>query len=129
MPGASPPDVSIPIFLIIIKTPNHNDYITYISADIKLPSATGLRPLWEEHELFFKVGVQKELFAKVAFDNNINDFEIHKITHLCKKYCIELILQPIMKGRFPVVDSEFMQIVLDKLFLSSVNLRLMYIFV
>ena len=100
------------------------DFITYISADIKLPSATGLRPLWEEHELFFKVGVQKELFAKVVFDNNINDFEIHKITHLCKKYCVELILQPMMKGRFPVVDSEFMQIVLDKCLKIHPNTRL-----
>lgn len=90
------------------------DYITYISADIKLPSATGLKPMWEEHEEFFKVGILKELFAKVVFDNNINDFEIHKITHLCKKYNIELILQPMMKGKYTSVDSEFMQTILDK---------------
>ncbi len=90
------------------------DYITYISADIKLPSATGLKPLWEEHEEFFKIGIQKEIFAKVVFDKNINDFEIHKITHLCKQYNVELILQPMMMGKYPSVDSEFMQTILNK---------------
>lgn len=90
------------------------DYITYISADIKLPSATGLKPLWEEHEEFFKIGILKEIFAKVVFDKNINDFEIHKITHLCKQYNVELILQPMMMGKYPSVDSEFMQTILNK---------------
>ena len=70
--------------------------------------------MWEIHEEFFKAADNKELFAKVVFDNNINDFEIHKFTHLCKKYDVELILQPMMKGKFPVVNSEFMQEVLDK---------------
>ena len=88
--------------------------ITYIAADIKLPSATGLKPLWEEHEEFFKIGVQKELFAKVVFDEKINDFEIHKITHICKKYDVELILQPMMRGKSPTVSSDFMQQVLEK---------------
>lgn len=90
------------------------DYVTYISADIKLPSATGLDPLWKEHEEFFKVGKQKELFAKVVFDEKINDFEIHKITHLCKKYDVELILQPMMKGKCISTNSDFMQDILDK---------------
>ena len=90
------------------------DFITYISADIKLPSATGLKPLWEVHEEFFKVGVQKELFAKVVFDKNINDFEIYKITHLCKKYNVELILQPMMKGKSLSVDSDFLYNILNK---------------
>ena len=90
------------------------DYITYISADIKLPSCTNLPPMWEKHEVFFKAAGDKYLFAKVVFDNNINDFEIHKITHLCKQFDIELILQPMMSGKFPVVNSEFMQEILDK---------------
>lgn len=100
------------------------DYITHISADIKLPSATGLKPMWEEHEEFFKIGVQKEIFAKVVFDNNINDFEIHKISHLCKKYCIELILQPMMRGNLPTINSVFMQEVLNKCLKIHPNTRL-----
>ena len=90
------------------------EYITYISADIKLPSATGLNPLWEEHEDFLKIAVEKDVFTKVVFDEKITDFEIHKITHLCKKYNIELILQPMMRGKSPSISSDFMQEVLDK---------------
>ena len=100
------------------------DYITYISSDIKLPSTTGLKPLWKEHEEFFKVASQKELFGKAVFDKNINDFEIHKITHLCKKYDAELILQPMMIGKTPSVDSAFMQEVLDKCLKVHKNTRL-----
>ena len=100
------------------------DNITYIAADIKLPSATGLQPLWEEHEEFFKIASQKELFAKVVFDDKITDFEIHKITHLCKKYCIELILQPMMRGKIPATDSEYMQNILNKCLKIYSNVRL-----
>ncbi len=90
------------------------DYITYVSADIKLPSATNLNPMWDIHEDFFKIAIKKELFAKVVFNEKINDFEIHKITHLCNKYDIELILQPMMKGNQLSVNSEFMQNILNK---------------
>ena len=100
------------------------DYITYISSDIKIPSTTGLKPLWEEHEEFFRIASQKELFGKVVFDKNINDFEIHKITHLCKKYDTQLILQPMMLGKIPSVDSDFMQEVLDKCLKVHKNTRL-----
>ena len=100
------------------------DYITYISSDIKIPSTTGLKPLWEEHEEFFRIASQKELFGKVVFDKNINDFEIHKITHLCKKYDTQLILQPMMLGKTPSVDSDFMQEVLDKCLKVHKNTRL-----
>jgi len=88
--------------------------ITYISADIKLPSCSGLCPMWEKHEEFFNIASEKELFAKVVFNENINDFEIHKITHLCKKFNIELIMQPMMQGKLATINSNFMQETLDK---------------
>ena len=100
------------------------DSIRYIAADIKLPSCTNLPPMWEQHEEFLRIASQKELFAKVVFDENINDFEIHKITHLCKKYCIELVLQPMMRGKNPAVNSDFMQNILDKCLKIHPNTRL-----
>ncbi len=90
------------------------DYITYIAADIKLPSSSGVAPLWDKHEKFFEIASQKELFAKVVFDARINDFEIHKITHLCKKNNVELILQPKMTGNNIGVTPEDIRKVLDK---------------
>ena len=90
------------------------DYITFVSADIKLPSCTGLKPMWDLHDKFFKVAVQKELFAKMVFNKAITNEEIEKACNLCKKYDIELILQPEMVGNSLSADSGFMENVLDK---------------
>ena len=90
------------------------DYVTYVAADIKLPSCTGLRPLWDLHDKFFKIASQKELFAKMVFNDKITDDEIKKACELCKKYDIELILQPEMIEDKPSAVSEFMEQVLNK---------------
>lgn len=90
------------------------EYITYIAADIKLPSATGQSAMWDEHDKFFKIAQQKNLFAKVVFDSSINDIEIFNIIKLCKKYDIELILQPMMIENKPSVTPEFINGILDK---------------
>lgn len=89
------------------------DCITYISADIKLPSATGLKPLWEEHERFFKIASSKMLFAKAVFNEDITDDEIKKMSELCRQYNIELILQPMMINDVLSVSSEAMIRVLN----------------
>ncbi len=85
------------------------DYITYISADIKIPSTTGMRDFWKEHERFFEIASHKEVFAKAVFDENITKTEIDKMCNLCMKYDIELILQPRMKGKFLCCESDFME--------------------
>lgn len=110
---------NLPLYLETNGTLTENlieviDYIDYIAADIKLPSCTNLPPMWEKHEEFFEAATEKYLFAKVVFDKNITDFEIHKITNLCKKYNIELILQPMMRYKSPTINSVFMQEILDK---------------
>lgn len=85
------------------------DYVDYVSADIKLPSSTGLNPLWKEHDKFFDIASKKNIFAKAVFSKNITDDELRKTCELCKKYDIELILQPKMNGIIPDVKSDFMQ--------------------
>ena len=113
------PQCKLPVYLETNGTLYKNledviDDVTYVSADIKLPSCTGLDELWEEHDKFFAIANQKKLFAKVVFDSKITESEIEKMTHLCKKYDIELILQPKMEGIKPAISSKFMSEVLDK---------------
>ena len=110
---------NLPVYLETNGTLSKNlreiiDYVDYISADIKIPSASGLKLLWDESEEFFGVASQKQVFAKVVFDENINDFEIHKISNLCKKYNIELIMQPMTKDGVISASPEIIQAVLDK---------------
>ena len=95
------PQINLPVYLETNSTLSDKlseviEYIEYVSADIKLPSCSGLPSLWNEHDKFFQVASQKELFAKVVFDNKINDIEIVKTCNLAKKYGVELILQPIL---------------------------------
>lgn len=73
------------------------NHINIISADIKLPSATGISGTFEKHDKFFQVARQNsniELFAKVVFDENITEEEIREMTNLAKKHALLLILQP-----------------------------------
>ena len=70
------------------------DYVDYVSADIKLPSCSGIDNLWEVHDKFFEACISKDLFAKVVFDSNITEEEISKSCALGAKYGIEIILQP-----------------------------------
>lgn len=83
--------------------------ITYIAADIKLPSATNMKEFWYEHEKFFEIASQKELFAKAVFDKNITESEIYKMCNLCKKFDVELILQPMMRAEFLDCETRIME--------------------
>ncbi len=113
------PNLTLPIYLetngtMATELNEVIDYIQYIATDIKLPSVTGLKPLWSEHEEFLKLCRGKEVFAKVVFDENITEYEICKTAMLCKKYDFELILQPKMDGQNLTVFSDFIQSTLDK---------------
>lgn len=93
---------------------NVMDYIEYVSADIKLPSATGMPAQWDIHDKFFEIANKKKLYAKVVFDSKITDDEIENVCNLAKKHNIELVLQPMMIGKTPSIKSEFMQQILDR---------------
>ena len=123
------PECKLPVYLETNGTMYRQlgdiiDYITYVSADIKLPSCTGLKPLWDLHDRFFKIASKKELLAKMVFNNAITDDEIIKACSLCKKYDVELILQPEMLNNKPSVDSKLMENVLDKALVNYPKVRL-----
>lgn len=69
------------------------NFVDIISADIKLESSSGVDTI-AKHDEFFKVAKDKDLFAKIVFDETITDKEIQKCCELGEKYDIELILQP-----------------------------------
>lgn len=70
-------------------------FIDFVSADIKLPSASG-QDCFEKHKQFFKNCQGKETFAKIVFNENITNDEIVKCTDIAKQFHIPLILQPQM---------------------------------
>ncbi len=92
------------------------NYIDIISADIKLPSSTGLNT-FELHKDFFTECKGIETFAKIVFDKNITEEEISQCTEIATTNNISLIIQPKMIGDDMSVNSAFCEEILDK-FLS-----------
>ena len=95
-------------------------YVDIISADIKLPSCSGIIDSFERHYKFFKAvresrvtcAVQrafncdnKNIFAKVVFDENITDEEISKCIEMAKEFDFEIVLQPRMLGDKMTISS------------------------
>ncbi len=78
-------------------------YIDYLSMDIKLPSAAGLKkPLWDSHYSFLKIaneklGKNKRLFVKMVITNDLKIAEFKKAITIIKKVNrkIPLIIQPV----------------------------------
>lgn len=115
------PKLDLPVYLETNGTVSEGvedilSEIDYISADIKLPSCSGVRDSFEKHQKFFeKISVSDcVVFAKVVFDRNITDEEIERACLLADKYGFEIILQPMMIGDKMSVDSRFIEQVFAK---------------
>lgn len=97
--------------------------IDIVSADIKLPSSTGINVL-DKNAKFIKNCIGIETFAKIVFDENITDEEIDFCAGIGNDTGIELILQPKMFGCNMSVSSEFCEQILDKFTKIYPNTRL-----
>ena len=70
--------------------------VDIVSMDFKLPSATGLRPYWEEHERFMAAAVHARLFVKavVTRDTLLEDILFSARLIAGRDGSIPLVLQP-----------------------------------
>lgn len=102
------------------------DYIDVISADIKLPSASGIEGSFAIHDEFFKTAKKydKEIFAKIVFDENILDNEISHCLKLAEKYNLPLILQPKTVDNKILVEPEKILEIFNKFLDNYPNVRL-----
>ncbi len=70
--------------------------VDMVSLDVKIPSATGEIPYWEEHQKFINVAVQKPCYAKVVFDEGMNDQEINELKNLMETFpSLCFVFQPV----------------------------------
>ena len=88
--------------------------------DIKLKSATGLEFSLITFDDFINIAKEKEVFAKVVFDENISNSEITEVTTLAKKYGILLILQP----KMPISSTLNIDEIFEKFYSKYKNVRL-----
>lgn len=101
------------------------DLVDIISADIKLESSSGMDTI-AKHDAFFEVAKKhnKEIFAKIVFDENIKEEEISKCVNLAKKYNILLILQPKTVDDKIGVETKKVEEIFDKFLNQYPNTRL-----
>lgn len=74
------------------------DYVDIVSMDFKLDSSAKIGDIYSKHDRFLEVCKDKDVFAKLVFDDSIRDFETDECIALAKKYDIALVLQPKMDG-------------------------------
>lgn len=124
------PLVDLPIYLETNGTVVENvekiiDKIDYVSADIKLPSCSGLKESFKLHDKFFEKFCNSKtiVFAKIVFDEKITDEEIKLATDLSKKYGFEIILQPKMIGNEMSIKSGFIREVFYKFLAMTKKVR------
>lgn len=72
------------------------DYIDIIALDFKLPSSTGLKDLWQEHEAFLRIALQREVFVKTVICNTTDLADLNKAVQLLSNFRqdIPFVLQP-----------------------------------
>ncbi len=73
-----------------------HDLIDVVSMDFKLPSATGLRPFWEEHSKFLTAARRTSVFVKAVITCDTSRDDILRSADLIARQdpSIPLILQP-----------------------------------
>lgn len=76
------------------------DDIDIVAMDIKLDSSAKIGDVFNNHKKFVEVAKEadKNIFAKIVFDENIQNFEINECVDLGRQFEMELILQPKMDG-------------------------------
>jgi organic radical activating enzyme len=72
-------------------------WIDIVSMDFKIPSATGMRAYWREHEAFLQIARAKEVYVKVVISQETSEGEILLAIDLVKRIApnIPFVLQPV----------------------------------
>ncbi|MCE5199115.1 MAG: 7-carboxy-7-deazaguanine synthase QueE [Armatimonadota bacterium] len=77
--------------------------VDVVAMDIKLPSASGMNDLWEEHTLFLEIARRAAVFAKTVVSNETTDEEMHRVADLIAAVdaWIPLVIQPVSGEYMP----------------------------
>jgi len=124
-------NITFPVFLETNATRTEEleeiiNMIKYVSANIKLPSASGEKDCFDKHDKFITTCAQagKDVYMKVLFDENITDYEIEKCLEIAKKNNVELILQPVTKDGKINIKRRHLPEILEKFRRNYKNVRL-----
>ncbi|MBX7148907.1 7-carboxy-7-deazaguanine synthase QueE [bacterium] len=71
-------------------------YVDMASMDIKLPSSSGEKPYWKEHDLFLEQTLPHKVYAKIVFNEKMTPEEEGHLETLFNKYPeLPVVFQPV----------------------------------
>jgi organic radical activating enzyme len=78
-------------------------YVSTVSLDFKIPTATRGPILWDEHDKSLRIALEKEVFVKIIIDENFSSHELDKTCEIIKKtdLNIPLVIQPVFGKNIP----------------------------
>jgi organic radical activating enzyme len=73
------------------------NYVNTVALDFKIPTATGERQFWREHEQCLNIAVLKEVFVKVVINREVLPQEISTVCDIIERVdnSIPLVIQPV----------------------------------
>lgn len=73
------------------------EWVDVVSMDIKLPSNSGERPRWQEHEAFLRAASRRQVYVKVLVDEGTDEAEVEQAAQLVRRVAAStpVFLQPI----------------------------------
>ena len=79
------------------------DLVNVTAMDIKLPSATGMTPQWDQHISFLRVAASREVFVKVVFSEDTPDAELDEVARIVSSVSPPpaVVLQPVTGAGAP----------------------------
>ncbi len=85
--------------------------IDIIAMDMKLPSATGLEPFWDEHRKFLLMAWEKEVFVKLVIteETTLEDFRAALEIILSVDTSIPLVIQPHFEDSSPKLTDKLLK--------------------
>jgi len=72
------------------------DHVNVIAMDVKLPSSTGLGPIWDKHRAFLKLALKKDVFIKAILCESTSDEDIQSLICMIQdsRSAVPLVFQP-----------------------------------
>lgn len=104
------------------------DETDIIAMDMKLPSLTGEKVMWQENETFLKIASQKEVFVKVVLSRDASFEELDRVTDIIDRVAPEtlLVIQPLSTEEHPQGDPrdrDFLEAVKERALLKIKNVK------
>jgi len=81
------------------------NYVSTVALDFKIPTATGEREFWSEHEQCLKIATLKEVFVKIVINKDVILQEIDTVCDIMERVGsnITLVIQPVFGERISAI--------------------------